>query len=68
VGASGDMFGPATMKFLEGLGFFYGLGVVIVFFAALAIGVSASARSAAKALDVLPADALAETNEYRAAY
>jgi hypothetical protein len=68
VGASGDVFSPATMKFLEGLGFFYGLGVVIVFFAALAIGKRASAKSSAKALDALPADAFAQTNEYGAVY
>lgn len=44
VAASGAAFGPATMKFFEGLGFFYGLGVVIVFFAALAMGRAISAR------------------------
>jgi hypothetical protein len=43
VSTSGGL-GPATMHFLEGLGFFYGLGVVIVFFAALALGKSAAAR------------------------
>ena len=37
VGA-GAAFGAATMRLLEGLGFFYGLGVVIVFLAALAFG------------------------------
>jgi hypothetical protein len=45
VGTSGP-FGVTTMHFLEGLGFFYGLGVVIVFFAALALGKSAAARAA----------------------
>jgi hypothetical protein len=44
--ASGAVFSPATMRFVEGLGFFYGLGVVIVFFAALAIGKAGSARRA----------------------
>src|SRR6185437_1407986 len=48
VAAGGSDFGPATMKFLEGLGFFYGLGVVIVFFAALAIGRAISARRSAR--------------------
>ena len=62
------VFSPATMKFLEGLGFFYGVGVVIVFFAALVLGEMASARSAAKAYQDLPADAFAETNEYGAVY
>lgn len=46
VTASGAGIGPATMRFLEGLGFFYGLGVVIVFFAALAMGRAISARRA----------------------
>lgn len=45
--ASGAAFGPATMRFFEGLGFFYGLGVVIVFLAALALGRARSARRAA---------------------
>jgi hypothetical protein len=47
VTASGAAFGPTTMKFFEGLGFFDGLGVVIVFFAALAMGRAISARRAA---------------------
>lgn len=47
VSASGAAFGPATMKFFEGLGFFYGLGVVIVFFGALAMGRAISARRSA---------------------
>lgn len=38
---------PATMRFLEGLGFFYGLGVVIVFLAALALGRARTVTSAA---------------------
>lgn len=37
VGA-GAAFSAATMRLLEGLGFFYGLGVVIVFLAALVFG------------------------------
>jgi hypothetical protein len=44
--SSGSTPGPTVMKFLEGLGFFYGLGVVIVFYAALAMGRAASARRA----------------------
>lgn len=49
--ATGAAFGPATMRFFEGLGFFYGLGVVIVFFAALAMGRAMSARRAEARLD-----------------
>jgi hypothetical protein len=45
--SSGAAFGPATMRFFEGLGFFYGLGVVIVFLAALAMGRAISARQVA---------------------
>jgi len=44
VTASGAPFSPATMRFLEGLGFFFGLGVLIVFFAALALGRARVAR------------------------
>jgi hypothetical protein len=61
VTASGALFGPTTMKFLEGLGFFYGLGVVILFLAALAMGTAISARRATTRADadspVSPADA-----------
>ena len=38
VPGAGAAFGAATMRLLEGLGFFYGLGVVVVFLAALAFG------------------------------
>jgi hypothetical protein len=34
----GALFSASTMRLLEGLGFFYGLGVVIVFLAALVLG------------------------------
>ena len=62
VTSSGAMFGHATMKFLEGLGFFYGLGVVIIFFAALGMGLAISASRATARADrdnppVVPADA-----------
>lgn len=42
------IFGAATMRFLEQLGFFYGLGVVILFFAAVGLGEVVVARMAAK--------------------
>lgn len=38
VTSSGAAFGASTMRFLESLGFFYGVGILIVFFAALALG------------------------------
>jgi len=55
--ASGAMFGPATMHLLENLGFFSGLGVVIVFFAALALGRSGVTRIEPAGSETEPADA-----------
>lgn len=43
--SSGSAFSAPVMRMLEGLGFYYGLGVVIVFFAALAIGRAAVAAA-----------------------
>jgi hypothetical protein len=43
--SSGSAFSTPVMRMLEGLGFYYGLGVVIVFFAALAIGRAAVAAA-----------------------
>ncbi len=54
------MFRPATMHFLESLGFFYGLGVAIVFLAALALGRAGVARIIAREYEPAP--------EYDAAY
>src|SRR5258708_31914791 len=67
--ASGAVFGPATMRFLEGLGFFYGLGVVIVFFAALSMGRAISARRAAARVHRDGPVELAETEDvFHSAY
>jgi hypothetical protein len=44
--ASGSLFGASTMRFLEGLGFFYGVGILVVFFGALALGETVVARQA----------------------
>ncbi len=69
--APGAVFGPSTMHFLENLGFFYGLGVVIIFIAARALGTAAVAKVVkpgfARTADeaVVPEDAYA-TREYRA--
>ncbi len=46
--SQGAIFGAATMRFLEQLGFFYGLGVVILFFAAVGLGEVVVARMAAR--------------------
>jgi hypothetical protein len=48
VASQGGIFGVATMRFLEQLGFFYGLGVVILFFAAVSLGEVVVARMAAR--------------------
>lgn len=58
--------GSAAMHFLESLGFFWGLGVVIVFFAALALGKSAAARAARRGY--LAPEEVIEPTEYRPAY
>lgn|SRR5215472_8171900 len=44
----GALFGATTMRFLEPLGFFYGVGVVIIFFAAVSLGEILVARMAAR--------------------
>jgi hypothetical protein len=62
IAASGAAFDPATMHFLEGVGFFYGLGVVILFFAARTFG-TATARMIAPAYAQTANAALTE-NEY----
>jgi hypothetical protein len=43
---SGSAFAPATMRLLEHIGFYSGLGVVIVFLGALALGKAVVARLA----------------------
>jgi len=48
VASHGALFHPAAMRFLEQIGFFYGLGVVILFFAALSLGEVIVARMAAR--------------------
>jgi hypothetical protein len=55
--ASGAMFSPATMRLLENIGFFSGLGVVIVFFGALALGQSGVTRIAAGGVEAETVDA-----------
>lgn len=69
--ASGAAFGPSTMHFLENLGFFYGLGVVIIFIAARALGAAAVAKVvrpgfARTADDAAVPDDEYATREYRA--
>jgi hypothetical protein len=68
VAASGGFFGPATMRFLETLGFFYGLGVVILFLAATALGEVIVARLAAARYRARLDQATERTDEYGPAY
>ncbi len=49
-----SMFHPATMHFLESLGFFYGVGVAVVFFAAMALGRAGVARYLAREYEATP--------------
>jgi hypothetical protein len=52
--AAHTMLHPATLHFLESLGFFYGLGVAIVFFAALGLGRAGVARIIAREYEPAP--------------
>jgi hypothetical protein len=69
IATSGAIFGPATMRFLETLGFFYGLGVVVVFLAAVALGEVIVARMAANRFTSRVAEEVAsQTQSYPAQY
>jgi len=48
VAEHGAVFAPNTMRFLEPLGYFYGLGIVIIFLGALTLGEVIVARLAAR--------------------
>ncbi len=67
VASHGAIFGAATMRFLEQLGFFYGLGVVILFFAAVSLGEVIVARMAARRYSARMAD-FDSTEQYGPAY
>jgi hypothetical protein len=66
IASPGAMFGPATMRFLEPLGFFYGLGVVVIFCAAVALGEVIVARMAANrySSQLAEEDGVGQTREY----
>jgi hypothetical protein len=64
----GAVFAAPTMRFLEALGFFYGLGVVVLFFAALALGEVLVARMAADRYRERMADTIAPEDQYGPAY
>ena len=57
-----------TMRFLETLGFFSGLGIVILFIAALALGEVGPAKLATRRYRERMADAFDRTDEYGPAY
>lgn len=64
VGSHGAVFAATTMRFLETLGFFYGLGVVVIFFAALALGEVVVARMAARRYSARMAEASVSMARY----
>jgi hypothetical protein len=64
---AGSAFTPATMRLLEHIGFYSGLGVVIVFLGALALGKAAMARLAGGRYGV-PATTATEEREYGQTY
>jgi hypothetical protein len=66
--AAGSLFGPAVMRFLESLAFFYGLGIVIVFCAALALGEVIVAHVAQRWFGNQASDAFDRTDQYGTAY
>ena len=70
VASKGALFHPAAMRFLEQIGFFYGLGVVILFFAAVGLGEVIVARMAARryAERVEAAADFGQTEQYGAMY
>jgi hypothetical protein len=64
----GAVFRPATMVFLERLGFFYGLGALIMFLAAFALGEVIVARMAATRYQARRYETLAPEDEYGQAW
>jgi hypothetical protein len=64
----GAVFHPATMVFLERLGFFYGLGALIMFLAAFALGEIIVARMAAGRYRERMYEALQPQDEYGQAW
>jgi hypothetical protein len=64
VTASGAAFGPATMHFLEALGFSYGLGAAILFFAARALGAARTTRVIAPAAAPPPGETARAYDDY----
>ncbi|MGN6175891.1 MAG: hypothetical protein ACTHPS_23525, partial [Streptosporangiaceae bacterium] len=64
---SGSMFAPATMRLIEHIGFFSGLGLVIVFLGALALGKAAIARLAGGRYSE-PANTVMDERQYGETY
>ncbi len=69
VTSPGSAFSAPVMRLLEGLGFHYGLGVVIVFFAALALGRFAVGASSAAGYSTTPTEvqSASQGGSYRSA-
>jgi hypothetical protein len=68
VASHGALFSPMAMRFLESLGFYYGLGVVILFFAAVSLGEVIVARMAARRFSEHAADTIDRTDQFGPAY
>ena len=66
VASAGAAFGPATMRLLEGVGFFYGLGVLVVFLAALILGEAIVSRLAPR--EFADGEAIQPADGYGPAY
>jgi len=64
----GASFRPAVMNFLEHLGYFYGLGVVVLFLASLALGEVIVARMAALRYHDRLTAAMDRQDDYNGAY
>ncbi len=62
------VFSAASMRFMEDLGFFYGLGVVILFTAAVALGELVVARMAARRFNEWSSGSVERTDQYGPAY
>jgi hypothetical protein len=62
------IFSTATMRFMEDLGFFYGLGVLILFVASIALGELVVARMAARRFSQWSSGSVERTDEFGPAY
>lgn len=64
IAATGAAFSASTMQFLEGIGFFYGLGAVILFIAARTLGAAGATQVFGPAAALAPDQAALAENDY----